>query len=169
MPLTVNGKLDRRALPAPEFISGVAYRAPRDRREQVLAALFGEVLGVTRVGIDDSFFDLGGHSLSAMRLVARDQHWPGCRPSGPHLFDVPTVAGLAACIGDGRVRVGGQPLTAQQRPAVVPLSFAQSRLWFIDQLQGPSAVYNMAAAFRISGAPGCRGVGCGAGRCGGPP
>src|SRR5690349_20845689 len=68
LPLTINGKLDRRALPAPEFISGVAYRAPRDQRERVLAALFGEVLAVTRVGVDESFFDLGGHSLSATRL-----------------------------------------------------------------------------------------------------
>ena len=151
LPLTVNGKLDRRALPAPEFVSGVAYRAPRDRRERVLAALFGEVLGVTRVGVDDSFFDLGGHSLSATRLIARVRAELGVEVPIRALFDAPTVAGLAEWISAHAGERAGAALTAQQRPAVVPLSFAQSRLWFLDQLQGPSPVYNMAVALRLSG------------------
>jgi amino acid adenylation domain-containing protein len=151
LPLTVNGKLDRRALPAPEFVSAVAYRAPRDRRERVLAALFGEILGLTRVGIDDSFFDLGGHSLSATRLIARVRAELGVEVPIRVLFDAPTVAGLGEWIGAHGGEGAGAPLTAQPRPAVVPLSFAQQRLWFIDQLQGPSPVYNMATAFRISG------------------
>ena len=151
LPLTVNGKLDRRALPAPEFVSGVAYRAPRDRRERVLAALFGEVLGVTRVGIDDGFFDLGGHSLSAMRLVARVRAELGVEVPIRAVFDAPTVAGLAEWMRAHAAARVGAVLTARQRPAVVPLSFAQSRLWFIDQLQGPSPVYNMAVALRLGG------------------
>ena len=151
LPLTVNGKLDRRALPAPEFVSGVAYRAPRDQRERLLAALFGEVLAVTRVGVDDSFFDLGGHSLSATRLIARVRAELGVEVPIPALFDAPTVAGLAAWISAHAGQRAGAALTAQQRPAVVPLSFAQNRLWFLDQLQGPSPVYNMAVALRLSG------------------
>jgi acyl carrier protein len=138
LPLTVNGKLDRRALPAPEFVSGVAYRAPRDRRERVLAALFGEVLGVTRVGIDDSFFDLGGHSLSATRLIARVRADLGVEVPIRALFDAPTVAGLGAWMRAHAAARVGAALTAQQRPAVVPLSSAQSRLWFLDQLQEPA-------------------------------
>ena len=144
LPLTVNGKLDRRALPDPEFISGVAYRAPRDPRERVLAALFGEVLGVTRVGVDESFFDLGGHSLSATRLIARVRVELGVEVPIRAFFDAPTVAGLAEWISAHAGEQAGAALTAQPRPAVVPLSFAQSRLWFLDQLQGPSPVYNMA-------------------------
>ncbi len=151
LPLTVNGKLDRRALPAPEFLSAVAYRGPRDRRERVLAALFGEVLGVTRVGIDDGFFDLGGHSLSAMRLVARVRAELGVEVPIRAVFDAPTVAGLAESMRAHAGEPAGAALTARQRPAVVPLSFAQSRLWFIDQLHGPSPVYNMAAALRLRG------------------
>ena len=151
LPLTVNGKLDKRALPAPEFISAVAYRAPRDRREQVLAALFGEVLGVTRVGIDDSFFDLGGHSLSATRVIARVRAELGVEVSIRALFEAPTVAGLAAWISEHAGERAMAALTAQQRPAVVPLSFAQSRLWFLDQLFGPSPVYNMAVGLRLGG------------------
>ena len=151
LPVTVNGKLDQRALPAPEFVSGVAYRAPRDQREQLLAALFGEVLAVTRVGVDDSFFDLGGHSLSATRLIARVRAELGVEVPIPALFDAPTVAGLAAWISVHAGERAGAALTAQQRPAVVPLSFAQSRLWFLDQLQGPSPIYNMAVALRLHG------------------
>ena len=151
LPLTVTGKLDKRALPAPEFISAVAYRAPRDRREQVLAAVFGEVLGVTRVGIDDSFFDLGGHSLSATRVVARVRADLGVEVSIRALFEAPTVAGLAAWISAHAGERAMAALTAQQRPAVVPLSFAQSRLWFLDQLFGPSPIYNMAVGLRLGG------------------
>nr|WP_163787923.1 non-ribosomal peptide synthetase [Mycolicibacterium insubricum] len=95
LPLTVNGKLDRRALPAPEFVSTVAYRAPRDAREEKLAELFSEVLEVKRVGIDDSFFDLGGHSLSAMRLLARIRVELGADFAVSMLFKTPTVAGIA--------------------------------------------------------------------------
>ncbi len=151
LPLTVNGKLDRRALPAPEFISGVAYRVPRDRRERVLAALFGEVLGVTRVGIDDGFFDLGGHSLSAMRLIARVRAELGVEVPIRAVFDAPTVAGLGEWMRAHAGERAGAALTARQRPAVVPLSFAQSRLWFLNQLHGPSPVYNMAVALRLGG------------------
>ena len=169
LPMTVNGKLDRRALPAPEFVSGVAYRAPRDRRERLLAALFGEVLGATRVGIDDSFFDLGGHSLSATRLIARARAELRVEVPIRALFDAPTVAELAEWISAHAGERVVAALTAQPRPAVVPLSFAQSRLWFIDQLQGPSPVYNMAVALRLCGRLDADGVGCGAGGCGGPP
>ncbi|MGV9801311.1 amino acid adenylation domain-containing protein, partial [Mycobacterium sp. NPDC003449] len=151
LPLTVNGKLDRRALPAPEFSSGVVYRAPRDQRERALAALFGEVLGVNRVGIDDGFFDLGGHSLSATRLVARARVELGVDVPIRALFDAPTVAALAEWVGTHAAEHAGPALTVQERPAVLPLSYAQQRLWFLDQLQGPSPVYNMPAAFRITG------------------
>ncbi|MET4429280.1 amino acid adenylation domain-containing protein [Mycolicibacterium sp. 624] len=151
LPLTVNGKLDRRALPAPEFTSGVAYRAPRDEREQMLVGLFSEVLGVARVGIDDSFFDLGGHSLSATRLIARLRVDMGVDVPIRALFDASTVVGLADWISRNAEVRAGSVLTPQQRPEVVPLSYAQQRLWFLGQLQGPSPVYNMPTAYRISG------------------
>ena len=151
LPLTANGKLDRRALPAPEFISEIAYRAPRDRREQVLAALFCEVLGAPLVGIDDSFFDLGGHSLTATRLVARIRAELGVEVPIRALFDAATVAGLAEWIRADAENRAGAALTVRQRPAVIPLSFAQQRLWFIDQFEGHSPDYNMAVALRLCG------------------
>ncbi|MGD1424879.1 amino acid adenylation domain-containing protein [Mycolicibacterium septicum] len=151
LPLTVNGKLDKRALPAPEFHSAATYRAPRNQREWALAALFSDILGGTRVGIDDSFFDLGGHSLSATRLLARIRTELGVAIPIRVLFDVSTVSGLAdwICLQSGER--AGAALTVQQRPAVLPLSYAQQRLWFLEQLQGPSPIYNMPTAFRISG------------------
>ena len=106
-------------------------------------------LVLERVGVDDSFFDLGGDSLSAMRVIAAINTILDAGLSVRALFEAPTVAQLAPRIGaDGG---GLEPLVAGQRPAVVPLSFAQSRLWFLDQLQGPSPVYNMAVALRLGG------------------
>ncbi|MEB4212392.1 condensation domain-containing protein, partial [Mycobacterium sp. 94-17] len=149
LPLTVNGKLDKRALPAPDYGDGGRYRAPSTPTEEILAGIYGQVLGVERVGVDDSFFDLGGDSLSAMRLVAAVNAGVGGGVSVRAVFDAPTVAGLAGCVGSGGGGVAR--LGPVVRPAVVPLSFAQSRLWFIDQLQGPSAVYNLAVALRLEG------------------
>ena len=149
LPMTVNGKLDIRALPAPEFHDADRYRAPANAVEEILAGIYAQVLGVERVGVDDSFFDLGGDSVSAMRLVAAINAGMDADLSVRALFDAPTVAQLAPHVSG---EAGGrEPLVAGERPAVVPLSFAQSRLWFIDQLQGPSAVYNMPVALRLRG------------------
>ena len=119
--------------------------------EEILAGIYAQILGVERVGVDDSFFDLGGHSLLAMRLVARIRAELGVEVAVQAVFDEPTVARLAKWIDRTSAQPAMAALTARQRPAVVPLSFAQNRLWFIDQLQGPSPVYNMAVALRLRG------------------
>ncbi|OBJ70864.1 hypothetical protein A5643_09140 [Mycobacterium sp. 1274756.6] len=151
VPLTVNGKLDKRALPAPEYVDAQRYRAPGDPTEEILAAVYAQVLGLERVGVDDSFFDLGGDSLSAMRVVAAINQALGTEVAVRVLFDAPTVAQLAQRVGEGG-GCGRRPaLVSMPRPAVVPLSFAQQRLWFLEQLQGPSAVYNMPVALRLCG------------------
>ncbi|WP_156442365.1 condensation domain-containing protein, partial [Mycobacterium sp. IS-1556] len=148
LPLTPNGKLDTRALPAPEYAAG-AYRAPASAIEDILAGIYAQVLGLPRVGVDDSFFDLGGDSISAMRLIAATNASLNAGLSVRAVFETPTVGQLAPRIGTGSHQL--PPLRPVERPAVVPLSFAQQRLWFLDQLQGPSPVYNLAAALRLSG------------------
>ncbi len=149
LPMTPNGKLDRRALPAPEYQDADQYRAPTGAVEEILAGIYARVLGVERVGVDASFFELGGDSLSAMRVIAAINAGLDVDLSVRAVFEAPTVAQLAPRIGADTGRLA--PLVAGERPAVVPLSFAQNRLWFLDQLQGPSPVYNMATALRLGG------------------
>ncbi|MFB4309160.1 amino acid adenylation domain-containing protein [Actinomadura sp. GTD37] len=150
MPLNPNGKLDRAALPAPGPAAPAAGRAPRDAREEALCAVFAEVLGVARVGIDDNFFDLGGDSLKATRVVARARAALNAELAVRALFDAPTVAALAAAIGDAAGEAGPK-LVPAERTGLVPVSYAQRRLWFIHDLEGPNATYHIPIPLRLTG------------------
>ncbi|HEU4881106.1 MAG TPA: amino acid adenylation domain-containing protein, partial [Longimicrobium sp.] len=155
LPLTANGKLDRRALPEPEGVatdSGAA--APRTPTEEILAQIWAEVLRLESVGVDDDFFALGGHSLLATRVLSRVQNALGVVVPLRALFEGPTVAELAARVEE--VRRAGlpvlPPVVPVDRDRPLPLSFAQERLWFIDRLEGGSAQYNIPTALRLGGA-----------------
>ena len=151
LPRTANGKVNRKELPAPDFVGdGETYRAPRTPLEEVLCALFAEVLGVERVGIDDDFFSLGGHSLLAVTLVSRLQTTARVDLSLDALFDTPRIADLAVRL-TGAADPDRLPLVSQPRPDLLPLSFAQQRLWFLHRLDPSSAKYHSPAAVRFEG------------------
>ncbi|WP_460365671.1 condensation domain-containing protein, partial [Actinocorallia lasiicapitis] len=151
LPLTANGKVDTKNLPAPDFgaVAAAPYRAPRTPQEEVLAGIFAELLGVERVGIDDDFFEHGGNSLTAMRVIAKARSALGVELAVRTLFETPTVAGLSVLLAEA---APARPaLVAGERPALLPLSYAQQRLWFLNKFEGPSATYNLPIALRLSG------------------
>ncbi len=159
-PLTPNGKVDRRALPAPDGMRpGLenAFVAPRSPIEELLASRWADVLGLERVGVHDNFFDLGGHSLLATQVMSRVHQVSQTELPLSNLFDTPTVAGLAACIEAARRDEQGQtgltprPIARQAQRHTAPLSFAQQRLWFLEQLASGSAAYNLFYALHLEG------------------
>ena len=154
LPLNANGKIDRKALPAPDAGEGAAQGdAPRNAVEEIVAGIWASLLG-REVGIFDNFFELGGHSLLATQVASRLRDAFAAEIPLRRLFDAPTVAALAeevrACAGQGDDDL--PPLLPGPRAGDLPLSFAQQRLWFIDQFDKGSAAYNMTGALRLGGA-----------------
>lgn len=155
LPRTPNGKLDRRALPAPDFSkAAAAYVAPRTATEEVVGHIWAEVLQVERVGVQDDFFALGGHSLLATQVLSRLRQTFQTTLPLRTLFEMRTVAGLASAVESARLsspRTQAPPLVPVGRERPLPLSFAQQRLWFLDQLEPQSSFYNLPVAVRLGG------------------
>ncbi|MEH2059373.1 MAG: non-ribosomal peptide synthase/polyketide synthase [Nostoc sp.] len=156
LPLTPNGKVDRRALPKPELdtILLEKYVAPRTPIEEMLALLWAQILKVEQVGIHDNFFELGGHSLLATQLVSRIRSSFKLELPLRELFARATVAELAQSVEQLQqqdIELAAPPILKRAENAEIPLSFAQQRLWFLDQLEPNSASYNIPVALRLVG------------------
>jgi amino acid adenylation domain-containing protein len=157
LPLSSNGKVDRQRLPAPDLArpeTGPSLVAPRNPTEAKLAEIWRELLGVERIGLDDDFFELGGHSLLATQAVSRVREAFGVELPLRTFFEGPTVAAVAEEVA-GR-RLAGEdaevpPMVPVPRDGLLPLSFAQERLWFLRRLDTRTLAYNEAAAFRLDG------------------
>ena len=153
LPVTASGKVDRGSLPAVTGVEGsVAYRSPGDGVGSAVAELWSDLLGVPRVGLDDDFFALGGHSLLATRLVSRLGSVVGVELGVREVFEHPTLSGLVGRIEAHRGTAGTVPSVGRVgRAGILALSYAQSRLWFLDRLEGGSSRYHMAQAVRLRG------------------
>ncbi|WP_147466576.1 condensation domain-containing protein, partial [Pseudomonas cichorii] len=153
MPLTANGKLDRRALPAPgqEALASRTYEAPQGEVEQAIAQIWQDLLHVERVGRNDGFLELGGHSLLAVQLLSRLRRKLGTRLTLRELFDAPTVRGLAARVESSSPEQS-QNIPLANRKEKLALSFSQQRLWFLDHLDpAAGAAYHLPVALRLNG------------------
>ncbi|MEU0542643.1 amino acid adenylation domain-containing protein [Nocardia sp. NPDC005978] len=153
IPLSPNGKLDRRALPEPSFTVSDTGRAPRTAGEKLVAAAMAEVVGRETVCADHNFFELGGNSLSATQLVARIAAASGCRLEVRAVFEQPTPEKLGAVLERALAAGGGDrpALVARTRPARIPLSPAQQRLWLLNRFDTASGAYNIPFVLRLRG------------------
>ncbi len=155
LPLTPNGKVDRKALPAPDFsVTEESLTAPRTQIEEVLLGIWANVLGLKELGIHDNFFELGGHSLMATRLISQVRNELHVEVPVSKVFESPTVARLAEHVEQAlrdAPAVVYTPIEAAPREEPLPLSFAQQRLWFLDQMEPGSPFYNISAVVRITG------------------
>ncbi|HUC10576.1 MAG TPA: amino acid adenylation domain-containing protein [Stellaceae bacterium] len=164
-PLTSNGKVDREALPPPSVRpADEKLIAPLTPDEEVLAAIWADVLGLDRVGTHDDFFALGGHSLLATQVISRVREAFAVELQVRTIFQAPTISGLAQRIVDLRATAANMPpaspLEPQPRGDHVPCSFAQERLWLLDRLEEKSPAYNIASTIRLSGALNVDGLRC---------
>jgi len=154
-PLTPNGKINRQALPEPELSAterSPSFTAPRTPLEDQLCAIWSNVLARERIGISDNFFESGGHSLLATQMIARVRNELGVELPLRAVFEAPTVAELALRVGPKAAPpVTLPPITPIERSQRIPLSWAQQRLWFLDQLQSGNAAYNIPVAVRLEG------------------
>ncbi|MET9443778.1 non-ribosomal peptide synthase/polyketide synthase [Streptomyces sp. NPDC006610] len=151
LPLTPQHKIDRRALPAPGSVRSDGHVEPRTDRERALAAIWADVLGVDAVGATDDFFDLGGDSILAARALSRIREDLGARLSVRDVFTARTVAGLAPLTAAPDAAAPPEPIPAVPRDRPVPLSGAQRRLWFLDDLTDGGTEYNTGVALRLRG------------------
>jgi acyl carrier protein len=150
LPLSRNGKLDRRALPAPGVADGERYVAPRTGLERAVADIWARLLEVERVGVDDNFFELGGDSIMSIRLVSGLLAECGMSVSPRAVFSNPTVAGLAAAI-DAESAAPADRIPVLPRHGTIAQSFAQQRLWFLDDFEPGGAEYVTFTVVRLVG------------------
>jgi len=157
LPQTRHGKIDRRNLPAPlehDFVHAESFVAPRTPVEELLVGIWQEVLGIEHVGVDDDFFDLGGHSLLATQITSRIHQAFKVQIPLPSFFETPNVCGLAGKIESAICSVRDFEMPAIQRASRdngLPLSFAQRRLWFLEQMEPGTPLYNIPFAMRLDG------------------